>query len=222
MKNILAVLLILPLMAGCSAPVVQNVISKPSLVSQSQNNLTVINVSDKAGASFGVKVNLDGFSTKANVDGKPAKQPSDVNKVDVYLLKLPSGFTGTDPLGTSSENVIKSFTNVSKSDTGFNILFKNVAGMSVDQYWVGIVAKDTNGNVISKGPSIAWTGQTATSVPAMSLSSSGIGVDSTTLEITSTNDLTVNISLLDAVGAQINSIANVSPGNPNIPTIEGQ
>lgn len=232
-------------MAACSAPVqsvkpeqkqvisqniieqnnIQQTVNQQSNVNQTKtinNDATVINVSDKAGASFGATINLNSFSTKASVSGSSAKQPSDVAKVDVYLLKLPSGFSGTDPLGSGSANVAKISSDLVKTGSSFNVLFKNVPGLATNQYWVGIVAKDSSGNVIAKPPTTAWTGQTATSAPAMALSTTGIGVDSTTLAVSSTGDLTVNISLLDAIGAQISSNANVTAGSSILPTISAQ
>ena len=239
MNKIFSVLIILPLLASCSAPV-SNLVSVQSAqqnqVEQKYNvvetnkqviqpkidNLTVITVSDKEGASFGANINLNSFGTKASTSGTPAKQPGDVAKVDVYLLKLPSGYNGTDPLGTANANVAKMSVDLAKTGSTFNVLFKNVPGLATNQYWVGIVAKDSGGNVIAKGPATVWTGQTATSASALSLSTSGVSVDPTTLAVNPTPDLTVNISLLDIVGAQISSNANVTGGSSTLPIISAQ
>lgn len=210
MKKI-ALLLLLPIFS-CSTP---SVLNSEKLIFD--NNQYVAQLSTNNGANFSVKINFDsGFKVKVSSNGTAAKQPNDITKVDVYLLKLPSGFSGTDPLGSGSANVVKSFTDVAKTGSTISMTFKNVPGLaSPNLYWVGVVAKD-NSSVISKAPSTAWTGQTLTSAPAMALSSSGIGVDPTTLAVSSTGDISVNVPLLDAVGAQIGSNANVSAGSSTL------
>jgi len=227
MNKFLSFLIVLPLIS-CSANTPNNVLDKKIETNQvivkpqvSEERLIIAQVSDKVGASFMTKLNLNSFSSKANVNGTPAKQPSDVSTVDVYLLSLPSGFTGTDPLGTANANVVRTFTNLAKTGSSFNILFKNVPGLATNQYYVGIVAKDSGNNIISK-LNTTWTGQTATSASSMSLSTTGVGVDATTLAVSSTSDLIVNMGLLDAVGAQISTNANVSGGTTTLPIITAQ
>lgn len=210
MKKI-ALLLLLPIFS-CSTP---NNVSIDRL--SVENNQYVAQLSPDSGAKLSVKINFDsGFKVKASSNGNAAKQPTDITKVDVYLLKLPSGYNGTDPLGAGNANVVKSFTDVAKTGSTISMIFRNVPGLaSPNQYWVGVVAKD-NAGVISKVPATAWTGGTATS-PALALSSGGIGVDVTTLAVSSTGDIAVNVPLLDAVGAQVGAAASVTGGNGSLP-----
>lgn len=182
-----------------------------------ENNKYTVNLSPNTGAKFSVKINFNnGFKVKNSLNGVPAKLPSDITKLDIYLLKLPNGFTGTDPFGNNNSNIIKMFNDVSKIGSTISMTFKNVPALdSPNEYWIGVVAKDNSG-VISKAPSIAWTGSTA-STPALSLSSSGIAVNPTTFAVSSTNDILVNVPLLDAVGAQIGTTVDVASGSQSLP-----
>lgn len=220
----LSLLISLFLLASCSTQnnITSNKSVTQSVVSTSNSDTFIAKVSEQKGASIPVSIVFNTkFNTKAvNTDGIVEKKPSDITKVDVYLLSLNSTFNGTDPLGlgTPNANVVKSFT-IAKTGSSFNILLTNIPGLATpNQYWVGIVAKDTNGNVISKAPGTAWAGGTLSAAPALSLSTTGVGVDATTLAITpsTTTSLTVNLSLLDAVGASISSSVNVTGGANNL------
>ncbi|RZK69162.1 MAG: hypothetical protein EOO92_22280, partial [Pedobacter sp.] len=186
------------LLSGCSSVSTNQVsnqnVTKLNEVSASQllNNQSaqkeqvfIAEVSKQKGASFSVGVDISsGFNIKANANGTVEKTPANISTVDVYLLKLPSTFAAGDPLGVGNVNVLKSFTGInalSKTGSNFTVTFQGVPGLATDQYWVGIIAKDSAGTVINKAPATAWTGNTLTSAPALSLSSTGVGVDSTTL-----------------------------------------
>jgi hypothetical protein len=207
----LALVLFIPIFS-CSP--ISNINSNNLLL---ENNQYVAQLSPNNGAKFTVKIDFNsGLKVKSSISGTEAKLPNDITKIDLYLLKLPSGFTGTDPLGTNNNNLIKSFIDIPKSGSTFSMTFKNVPGLdNPNQYWIGVVAKDNSG-IISKKPSIAWTGSTA-SIPALSLSSGGIGVNSTTFAVSSTNDISVTVPLLDAVGAQIGTKIDTTSGNTALP-----
>ncbi len=186
--------------------------------SNAKQQVFLAEVSKEKGASFSVSVNINsGFNVKNNTDGVLAKGVGDINKVDVYLLSLPSGFSGTNPLGVSTaSNVVKSFTGtsaLSKTGANFTITFQGVPGLATpNQYWVGIVAKDSTGNVINKAPSTPWTLDTLTGASNLSLSSSGVGVDATTLAVSTPTALTLALSLNDAVGAKIEAGVSSTAG----------
>ncbi|RYY00614.1 hypothetical protein EON78_00665 [bacterium] len=233
MKKLLSLGLI-ALLSGCSTVSAnqvanQNVtkLSEVSALKLLENNsdqkqqVFIAEVSKEKGASFSINIDMkSGFNVKDNTNGIAEKTTANINKVDVYLLKLPSTFAaGGDPLGASDVNVVKSFTGVnalSKTGNNFTVTFQNVPGLANDQYWVGIIAKDSSDNIINKSPSTAWTGNTLTNAPALRLSSNGVGVDTTTLAVTNTNSLTLALPLLDAVGAKIE--AGVSSTSGNSPT----
>lgn len=202
------------LLSSCTNAVINSGQGKTS-IARIDDNTYIAQVGTEKGADFSIKLNFqNGFSAKASSGGKAAKQPTDISKVDVYLLKLAANFSGTDPIGSSGANVVKSFTDVVKGGSSFNLTFKNVPGLSGLQYWVGVVAKDSTGAVISKPPSPAWTGGTATAATsALALSTSGIGVSPVDEGVTSTGNLTVNVPLLDASGAQIGADASVNAGS---------
>lgn len=207
--------------------------SSPVTVQQSnaqENNIQVVDVGNGkiTGASFMAKINFqEGFNTKANTNGALAKTLSDINKVDAYLLELSSApAAGSDPLAAP----VGSAMGLSKSGTGtgFTVLFKNVPiSASGKRYYVGLVAKDTAGNVISKNPATDWTGASANKGLAISSTGGETGnlgsvTVSSSYVVSSAADLGVSISLLDAVGAQIESTATVTNGTPSLPPINVQ
>ena len=222
MKKLLSLGLV-ALLSGCST-VASNQVANQNVVklnevsasqllgnqSPEKQQVFIAEVSKEKGASFSVGVNINsGFNVKANVDGSVQKTSANIAKVDVYLLSLPSGFAaGGDPLGAANVNVVKSFTGasaLSKTGASFIITFQNVPGLATNQYWVGVVAKDSSGNVIAKPPATPWTVNTLSVAPALSLSGSGVGVDTSTLAVSTATSLAIGLSLLDAVGAKIDA-----------------
>lgn len=207
MKKIL-ITLVFSLVSACSS------VTSIQQNSNIEKDSFIAKVSNEKGASIPVKINFSsGFNTKANENGQAAKLISDVAKIDAYLFKLPLSFSGTNPFGTADSNLVTSFLNTSKTGANFNLLFTNVPGLtSTLNYYVGIVVKDSSGNVINKAPSTAWTNETLTNTPSLLLSNTGVGVDETTFAVSSTTALSINVNLLDLVGAKIETIASVSPG----------
>lgn len=193
---------------------------------KSDDKVYVADFGVNKGGQFLTKVNFNTFSVKApaanpNVNGIPAKTPADVATVDVYLLKLPSNFNPlitTDPFSTANVNVFYSKTGLAKTGASINLLFTGLPGnVPTTHYWVGVIAKDAGNNVISKSGA-AWTATTAT-YPGLNISSTGIGVDATTLAVSNTTELSLSVSLLDAIGAQLNSRVDVTAGTSVLPAV---
>ena len=210
----------------CAISLTMVACSNQSVINQAEtakiNNVSVVDVGQgKIGASFSAKVNFkEGFAVKANTNGAIAKTNANISTVDAYLIELATAPTaGSDPLASKVAGPI----NLAKTGTGFTVLFKNVpenaAGKS---YYIGLVAKDTGGIVISKNPATDWSGASANKGLAVSTTGGdGAGSVSVNASLTVSNaaDLGVAISLLDAVGAQVQSTATVTNGSPTLPTI---
>lgn len=182
----------------------------------------------KTGASFSTKINFkEGFNVKANTNGAIAKISTDIAKVDAYLLELTAApATGSDPLASVVTG--GSVMNIAKTGASFTILFKNVpVSTAGKKYFVGLVAKDSANNVISKNPATDWTGASANKGLAITngggdVTPAGSVSVSSTYVVSSATDLTVGLSLLDAVGAQIQSAATVTNGSATLPAIAAQ
>lgn len=216
------VLLLVFFITSCS------VYNQPSLTKISENisfdsqtNSFIAKVSNNKGASIPVEINLkDSFSTKANQSGSPLVEISDISKIDVFLFKLPIGFSGTNPYGTSSSNLVASFSDIPKSGASFKLLIVNVLGIpSTSNYYVGVIIKNSSGNIINKPPSTSWTDETLTNNSSMILSNSGVGVDETTLEVTSTSNLLITPTLLDSSGTKIETNATVTNGSDTLSSV---
>lgn len=191
---------------------------------KADDKVYVADLGVRKGGQFLTKVDFNSFSVKApanpNVNGIPAKTPADVATVDVYLLKLPSNFNPlitTDPFSVANANVFYSKTGLAKTGASINLLFTGLPGDAANYYWVGVIARDAGNNVISKSGS-AWTATTAT-YPGLNISSTGIGVDATTLAVSSTSALSLSVSLLDAIGAQLNTTVTVNNGSSTLPAV---
>lgn len=211
MKKIL-ITLVFSLVSSCSS------ITSVQPTNNIEKGTFIAKVSNSKGASIPVSINFESsFNIKANQNGVPGKQASDIAKVDAYLFKLPIGFNGTNPFGDSNANLVTSFLNTSKTGSTFNLLFTNVPGLTPTlHYYVGIVVKDSSGNVINKPPSTAWTAETTTNTPALLLSTTGVGVNESTFEVTSTTALSIDVDLIDLVGAKIETNATVTVGSDEI------
>ena len=194
-----------------------NVVSILQELSEVPKNTNVLKVSDN-GAE--IKLNMifadtSNFKIKVNSSGVVEKKLTDVAKVDVYLIQLTAPPTaGSDPLGVANANVVKAFTNVAKTDTGtgFNLIFKGVpTNTATNQYYVGVVVKDTLGNVISKAPAIPWTGNTLATASNMAITSTGVGVNAT-LVVSTATALTLGLPLADAVGVKVSANIGITNG----------
>ncbi|MFN4152135.1 MAG: hypothetical protein ACK4IX_14435, partial [Candidatus Sericytochromatia bacterium] len=174
---------------------------------KASDKLYVANLGVKNGGQFLTKINFNSFKTKASVDGVLAKTSEDVHSVDVYLLKLSSNYNpavNKDPIALSKMTTDPVWMrNMLKNGSEINLLFTGVPGLASKQYYVGVVAKDVDGNVISKNGYV-WTGDTS-SVEGFNLSSSGVGVNPTSLEVSATDALSIAVSLKDAVGAKLDT-----------------
>lgn len=200
------------LMSACNT---QTTLNKVEIANN--NNVYVADVGNgKIGASFSTKITFkEGFNVKANVNGTPAKINSDIAKVDAYLVELTSApAVGSDPLAglVTGGSVL----NIVKTGASFSILFRNVPPNTAGKkYFVGLVAKDTAGNVISKNPATDWTGASLNKGLAIT-SGGGDGTGFITVNasyaVSSVTALTVSLSLLDAIGAQVDSTATVTNG----------
>ena len=131
--------------------------------------------------------------------------------------------SGSDPLSSTYATV----NNITKSSTGtFSITFVNVPDNDTGKrYYVGVVVKDYLNRIISKNPSPDWTGTSAdrglwvTNGGGDTSNPGSISINSS-LQVSSTIPLTVNVSLLDVAGAGIETNATVTNGNTVLPPID--
>lgn len=190
---------------------------------KSDEQLYIANLGSKNGSQFLVKFDFNSFNTKASENGIPAKTATDVTSVDVYLFTLSSTFntsllTDRDPFGTSSANLFWSRTGVAKNGTAINLLFTGVPGLAGGKhYWAGVVARDSGNNIISKS-GVTWTGTTST-YAGFNLSSTGVGVDPTSLAVSTTTPLSIAVNLLDAVGAKLDTTVDITAGSSALPSV---
>ncbi len=189
-------------------------LQKSGVIPQS-NKVFIANMNEQKGANVVVNFNFsDGFKTKANASGTAAKTGTDISKVDVYLVKLTSA-TNTDPLAAA--NIMPGCpVNLTRTGNAFSVLFKNVQGQAAGtNYYVAIRAFDAGNNDLIKinNAGTAWTGTTATTGAGRVALSNGVGVDATTLAVSSTTALSLTANLLDAVGAQIDTNVTANSGN---------
>ncbi|MFN4153010.1 MAG: hypothetical protein ACK4IX_18850, partial [Candidatus Sericytochromatia bacterium] len=84
-------------------------------------------------------------------------------------------------------------------------------------YWVGVVARDSGDNIISKSGQ-TWTGITGT-YAGFNLSEGGVMVDNN-LMVSTTDPLTVEVDLLDAIGSKLDSTVEINNGSSALPSIE--
>lgn len=187
---------------------------------KSDDQLYVSSLGTKNGGQFLVKFGFNSFKTKASENGIPAKVGSDVSSVDVFLFKLPTNYdvnTNKNPFGSGGSNVFWSKMGVSKNGTSINLLFTGVPNDETKNYWVGVVARDSGDNIISKSGQ-TWTGITGT-YAGFNLSEGGVMVDNN-LMVSTTDPLTVEVDLLDAIGSKLDSTVEINNGSSALPSIE--
>jgi len=227
MKKIISSLLISLSIASCAySPTVS-----PVLDNGKRDSYTFDIGQKKNGATISAFIDLGlnkKFGTKAivnNVSGSAAKQGSDISTVSVYLLALASSYAGTDPLTDTvaiTNNTNPLMFTFTPSKSSFGVKFTNIGTVPANtEYYVGVVAKDAGGNVITTdtyktGTPVTWGGSTANM--GFALSSTSVGVDSnlalvatSTLSVPTT-PLSVSLVLKSAVGAQLSSNITVNDG----------
>lgn len=210
MKKIISSLLISISIASCGfSPMTSSV---PTV---DKSGSYVFNLGQKQnGATISAKIKLSNlFKTKGfdeNVSGSPVKTLADLKYIEVYLLALDDAYAGTDPLSDTSS--ITNITNPLKLT--YDSDFGDVVGVKLTnigetptgkKYYIGVVAKDKDNNVISKDGG-SWTASSEDS--GLSLSSNSVSVDNM-LVVSDTAPLTASVSLKDAVGAEV--AANIRP-----------
>lgn len=189
---------------------------------KSDEKLYIANLGTKDGGQFLVKFDFNNFKTKNSVNGTPAKIASDVSSLDVFLFRLSPSFdsgVSKDPFGPSSSNLYWSRNGIAKNGSSVNFLFTGIPSntdFNTEAYWVGVVARDSGNNIISKSGT-NWTGITGT-YAGFNLSSTGVGV-LPNLTVTNTMPLSVSVNLLDAIGAQLDAEVNINSGSPSLPSV---
>lgn len=197
-----------------------------SISSVDSQSIYIVDVGKgKAGGKFSTEIKfVEKFKTKANYSGNVDQTSANISKVDAYLIELPSApASASDPISGTFASV----KNIAKTSSGtFSITFINVPdNTSGNRYYVGVVAKDFMGRIISKNPTPDWTGTSKdmglaiTSGGGDTLNPGSISINSS-LQVSSTNPLTVNISLLDVAGAGIETNATVTNGSTVLPAID--
>jgi hypothetical protein len=211
MKRIISSLLISMSIASCGYSPLQ-----APVTTMDNSGSYVINVGQKQnGATISAKINVSNlFKTKAvdaSVDGVREKRISDIRYINVYLLALDDSYAGSDPLGadmTAIPNVSTHLNFSHNADLGdnFGVKFTNVGETPTGKkYYIGVVAKDSANNVISKD-GFDWTGVSDNS--GLNLSSSSVSVDNMFV-VTPATPLSISLDLKDAVGAEV--AANINP-----------
>lgn len=216
-KKIIPKFLTFFMLLGCSNNFTYNLKEEYNSKKQEQENNYIFDIGKgKKGASFSTKIKFEEkLRIKSNINGSVAKLISDIYKVDAYLLELDSfPTTGSDPLSSIVNG--GAILNIKRTGSSFSIMFKNVPiNNSGKKYFVGLVAKDLNGNIISKNPTPDWTGTSTNKGLAITNSGgdgSGFVTVNSSYQLSSTLPLTASIALLDAVGAQIDSTATIVNG----------
>jgi hypothetical protein len=177
-----------------------------------------IMVKNEKGGEFLTRISFeDGFKTEAS-SGSPARKANEVAKIDAYLVELAvAPAAGSDPLASISASV----QNLAKSGSNpiFNLLFSNVPTNNTGkQYFVGIVAKDSSGTVISKPPNVSWSNNALSLAPTLSVTSTGATVNSSFL-VSPGSDLSLTIQLTDLSGAITDASVLINNGLPVPDTI---
>lgn len=234
MKKIISSLLISLSIASCAynpnVTTLDNVKGNSAVKKEDPNtkeNIYVFDVGQsKAGVTISTNVNLvlpSKFKTKAspgNIDGTPAKTLFDMLTVEVYLFALPDtgSYLGTDPITDSAPipnfTTPLSFTFIPTSNS-FGLKLTNVGSSPVNtKYYIGVVAKDAGGNVISQDSPIAWSGSSLNKGICLSEGN----YDNTTIDSSLVVHsgwsylLPITLKLKDATGATVSSNITLNDG----------
>jgi len=162
---------------------------------------SVIKVQDsKRGADLSVKIDLpSSFTTKASVNGTPAKQLVDVKSLVVYLTTDSAGsLTGLVAGSQNTFSYPSGLTNGSKYYT-----FSNVPAGTYYAVAVAYDGSTTPLNIV-KGGGLAVSSNMATVNSSFAY----------TFNPVSPANFTITLQLADAVGAQLDSAVTVVAGSP--------
>lgn len=224
LKKILSSVFCLISIFSCS--ITNNVVVTNKNVESTQKESYIADVGKgKLGARFSTELKfVEGFNTKANIPGNQPQTIANIAKVDAFLIEVDTApLPSSDPLST----VYAVVPNIPKTSEGtFLVTFINVPdNESGKRYYVGIIAKDTLGRIISKNPTPDWSGTSAdrglwvTNGGGDTGNPGSVRVTSA-LNVTSTTPLTVNIYLLDVNGARIETNATVINGSTTLSPID--
>ena len=136
-KSITGILLITSLIMSCSFS------NAPTYTVSEYNNKKsfTVDMGYKTGKSLSLAMDIKSYVTKANANGFVKKLTTDISTAQVYLLALPAGYTGTDPIGTG--NVTGSPITLTGITGSFNVIFNNVNGLPTGtNYFIGVRLKD--------------------------------------------------------------------------------
>jgi hypothetical protein len=217
-KNRLSMLLILSLLScSTNVPIAKNNDSETKIVNLSHSNNINIDVGqDNKGASLSVNVLFNKFSTKANINGTPAKTPADIQSYEVYLIKNSASTypSNGDPIGDKVAGPFIISNNGSSSRT---ITFTKIGDTLGKYCYVAVRAFDgvnaMGNSLIKSNPN--WTGTTASITYNKQVAvSNGSGVSvSSDLVITPSSSLTITPDLLDGIPATLDTSISVNNGS---------
>jgi len=217
LSSVTASIFALSLFAACAAPtpVMQASLSsfetvQKVAVTQQSMSTTVIDVGQgiKTPATFSVTINAEsgGFTTQASSSGTTNSVIADVDEFHVYLIDK-----GTAPTGTETA-AFGPFT-VATTGATQTITFSNVTE-STNDFYVAIAAIDGVANVTNLASSITADGERVYVSTSGGNGTGGVAVGAApTYTITDTTQLAVPLTLLDALGATIDSEVTVTDGS---------
>ncbi|MFN8576526.1 MAG: hypothetical protein U0354_06690 [Candidatus Sericytochromatia bacterium] len=218
LKNRLSILLVLGLIScSTNTPIAENKLSNTKITNLSKSDNINIDIGQaNNGASLSVTVLFNKFSTKANINGTPAKTPADIQSYEVYLIKNSASTypTNGDPIGDKVAGPFIISNNGSSSKT---INFTKIGDTLGKYCYVAVRAFDganATGNSIIK-PNPNWTGTTANITYNKQVSvSNGSGITvSSDLVVSSSTSLTITPDLLDGIPAKLDTSINVNNGS---------
>ena len=208
-RTILALLISTTLVSSCTF--IPNTPTYTVLENNNKKSFT-IDMGYKTGKNISVSMDFSTFKTKANANGSAPKTTADLSTAQVYLLSLPTNYTGTDPIGSGT--VSGSPITLSSITGSFNVVFNNIQGLpSGKAYYIGIKLKDSIGNELIQlnNGGTAWTGTTATT-PNFALSSNSVYVSDINNSVSTTYPLLLTARLSNTTGAKIEIVVSTTNG----------
>ncbi|MEZ0368787.1 MAG: hypothetical protein ACAI44_06840 [Candidatus Sericytochromatia bacterium] len=179
-------------------------------------NVTIADVGNgiQTGASFSLKLNfedgqkIEDFAMKASSSGTSNSTTANITAVDVWLVDSAAAPTGTLTPAFGPFNVVR---------TGagpYTIVFNNVT-TSANKYYVAIRALNSGANItnIGSGASIAGAGNVYVSTGGGEGTGEVAVGAAPTYTVSNVTQLTVNLKLLDALGATIDSRTTITNGS---------
>ncbi|PIQ25826.1 hypothetical protein COW36_22050 [bacterium (Candidatus Blackallbacteria) CG17_big_fil_post_rev_8_21_14_2_50_48_46] len=183
---------------------VQKALAQPTIIDVGRGQI-------KTPASFKLTIKAadGGFAVKASSSGTRNSVAADISSFDVYLIDSVAAPSGAITAAHGPFNVTASL--VTGQQT---ITFNNVT-TSTNNYYVAIKAKDSGGgNITNLGSGITIGGANVYVSTTGGGGAGEVGVGAApTYTVSSTTQLGVGLTLLDALGATIDSKVTVTDGS---------